>query len=138
MRTDDLSAIARLTTQLGYPVEEVEMTARASPLIGRPDHLLLVATDADDRPTGWIHVVRYETLEASERAVIAGLVVDERIRSSGVGSDLAAAGEEWARSAGIPAMLVRSRSTRRRAHRFYERIGYVEVKRSHIFEKPLV
>ncbi len=138
MRVDDVPAVARLTTQLGYPVDEVEMTARAAPLIGRPDHRLLVSTDADDRPTGWIHVVRYQTLETSERAVIAGLVVDERTRSSGIGSDLVAEAEEWARSTGIPAMLVRSRSARRRAHRFYERIGYVETKRSHIFEKPLV
>ena len=28
--------------------------------------------------------------------------------------------------------------TRRRAHRFYERLGYLEIKRSHVFEKPLV
>ena len=31
-----------------------------------------------------------------------------------------------------------SGGTRERAHRFYERIGYVEVKRSHVFEKTLV
>lgn len=138
MRNGDLPAVARLTTQLGYPVDEVEMATRASPLIGHSDHLLLVATGDDDVPTGWIHVLRHRTLETPERALIAGLVVDEPLRSSGVGSDLVASAAAWARAAGIPAMLVRSRSTRGRAHRFYERMGFVEIKRSHIFEKPLV
>jgi len=43
-----------------------------------------------------------------------------------------------ARDRGATTILVRSRSTRERAHRFYDRIGYVEVRRSHVFEKPLV
>ncbi|MEO5986997.1 MAG: GNAT family N-acetyltransferase [Candidatus Limnocylindria bacterium] len=138
MSADDVAAVAALTAQLGYPVGPEAMTARASALMGRADHLLLVATDHDDHPVGWLHVVRHRTLETSDRALIAGLVVDETARSSGIGRELVAEGEAWARAAGIPAMLVRSRSTRRRAHRFYERIGYVETKRSHVFEKPLV
>ncbi|MGI8659073.1 MAG: GNAT family N-acetyltransferase [Candidatus Limnocylindria bacterium] len=138
MRADDAAAVASLTTELGYAVDPDEMAARIVPLLGRDDHLLLVATDPQDRPIGWMHVVRYATLETSERAVIAGIIVDESARSSGIGRGLVEAGEAWARAAGVPSMLVRSRSTRTRAHRFYERIGYVETKRSHVFEKPLV
>lgn len=138
MRADDAKAVAELTTALGYSVDQDEMTARICPLLGRDDHLLLVATDPDDRPIGWLHIVRHATLETSERAVIAGLIVEESARSGGIGRGLVAEGEAWARAVGVPSMLVRSRSTRTRAHRFYERIGYVETKRSHVFEKPLV
>ena len=35
-------------------------------------------------------------------------------------------------------MTVRSRIARERAHRFYEREGYVLEKTSHVFRKPLV
>ena len=35
-------------------------------------------------------------------------------------------------------LIVRSRITRQRAHRFYERAAYVQTKLSHVFEKPLV
>jgi GNAT superfamily N-acetyltransferase len=83
-------------------------------------------------------VARLALLEASELACINGLVVDEAHRSDGIGAELVAAAEAWAWEHGATAIMVRSRSARVRAHRFYERLGYVEVKRSHVFEKPLV
>ncbi len=138
MRVDDAAAVATLTTQLGYPVDAEELLRRARAILDRDDHVLLVATDEADRPIGWLHVLQHATLEEPERAVIAGLVVDEDARSNGIGTSLLSAGEAWARSRGLDTMLVRSRSTRTRAHRFYERIGFVETKRSHVFEKSLV
>lgn len=138
MRADDAPAVAALTTQLGYPVEAAEMLRRAQPIMDRDDHVLLVATDEADRPIAWLHVLRHATLEEPERAVIAGLVVDEDARSNGIGTTLLSAGEAWAHSRGLDTMLVRSRSTRTRAHRFYERMGFMETKRSHVFEKSLV
>jgi GNAT superfamily N-acetyltransferase len=77
-------------------------------------------------------------LEHSDYASINGLVVDEGRRGAGIGRALVAAGEAWARQRGAKEITVRSRSTRERAHRFYERIGYEEIKRSHVFGKPLV
>ena len=59
-------------------------------------------------------------------------------RSGGVGKDLLEAAERWAREHGCRTMTVRSRITRERAHRFYEREGYRRVKTSHVFGKPLV
>ena len=138
MRADDAGAVAELTFQLGYPVDAAELASRASQIRERTDGEILVATDGDDRPIGWIHVAPHDTLEASRQAVILGLVVEETRRSAGIGAELATAAEKWARDRGATSILVRSRSTRMRAHRFYERIGYVEVKRSHVFAKPLV
>jgi GNAT superfamily N-acetyltransferase len=114
------------------------LARRLAPLLGSPDDAVLVAVDAKERPIGWIHVGRTRILEADEHAVIHGLVVDEASRSGGLGAELLAAAEGWARERGIGTMLVRSRSTRERAHRFYRERGYREVKRSHVFEKRLV
>lgn len=137
MRAADAPRVAVLTTQLGYPVAGAELARRMADIRGHDDHELLVAVDGEDAPIGWIHVARQPALEASELAVINGLVVDESARSGGIGHALVDAAEAWARACGASRIVVRSRSTRQRAHRFYERIGYSEVKRSHVFEKPL-
>ena len=80
-------------------------------------------------------------LEHSDLAAIDGLVVDEDERSAGIGAELVAAGEAWARERGATAMTVRSRSTRERAHRFYERratsrSSAVTSSASHSSERP--
>ena len=134
----DAERAAELTTQLGYPVDVEALRSRLAELRASDADAILVATDADDAAVGWIHVARLALLERSGLACINGLVVDERHRSDGIGAALVEAAERWAGEHGATTILVRSRSTRERAHRFYERIGYVEVKRSHVFEKPLV
>jgi GNAT superfamily N-acetyltransferase len=134
----DSPELADLTTQLGYPVEADEMRARLERLLGRSDEVVLVAVDPHDRPVGWIHLAILGLLEHSDHAAINGLVVDERVRGTGIGRALVDAGEAWARQHGATEITVRSRSTRTRAHRFYERNGYDEIKRSHVFGKPLV
>ena len=134
----DLGPMAELTTQLGYPVDPQALGERLADLRARTADEVLVAVDGNDGPIAWVHVALLATLEASHLAAINGLVVEEGRRSGGIGAALVDAAERWARGRGATAILVRSRSTRERAHRFYERMGYVEVKRSHVFEKPLV
>lgn len=138
MRLDDASTVAELTTQLGYAVEGPAQAVRIAGLLAAPgEHAALVAADAEDRPLGWIHVARQRYLEGDDTAVIMGLVVGEGHRSGGIGAELLGAGEAWAARIGCTTMTVRSRVTRERAHRFYERHGYLLEKTSHTFRKPL-
>ena len=138
VRAADSAAVASLTGELGYPATTEEMAARIDAILQRPgEHALLVAVDVDDVPIGWIHVERLDTLETPPMAGIAGLVVGEGSRSDGIGTALLAAGEAWARDQGLGVIQVRSRTTRERAHRFYERAGYERVKVSAVFRKPL-
>jgi predicted N-acetyltransferase YhbS len=134
----DAAAVARLATQLGYPARAGEVGARLEHLRRYPDDEVLVAVDATNAVIGWIHVSRTTSLQESDLASIGGLVVDDGHRSSGIGADLVRAAEEWARQHGATRMVVRSRSTRERTHRFYKRMGYAELKRSHVFGKRLV
>jgi ribosomal protein S18 acetylase RimI-like enzyme len=133
----DVAELADQATQLGYPVDRATMRRRLARVGERDDAVLLVAVDAGDKAIGWIQVALLELLVHDDMAAIEGLVVDQRHRSRGIGEALVAAGEAWARERGATEITVRSRSTRERAHRFYERIGYVEIKRSHVFAKPL-
>jgi GNAT superfamily N-acetyltransferase len=137
-RADDAAALAELTTELGYPTDAAPLLRRLEAVFARDDDVVLVAVDSAEQPIGWIHVGVTHVLERDSRAVIHGLVVAATRRSGDIGAKLLAAAEDWARQRGIPVMLVRSRSTRQRAHRFYLERGYTEVKRSHVFEKPLV
>lgn len=135
---NDAPELADLTTQLGYPVDSDAMRGRLERVMSRSDDVVLVAVDPDGRAIGWIHVAVLALLEHSDYASINGLAVDERRRGAGIGRALVAAGEEWARQQGATEITVRSRSSRERAHRFYEQLGFVEIKRSHVFSKPLV
>ena len=137
MAADDAPVLATLTTQLGYPVDPDRIAGRVTRLLDDQSSAVLVATDDDDRPIGWLHVAQQLSLEGDPRVHIMGLVVGDGHRSAGIGQELLAAGEAWARERGVTRMTVYSRQTRERAHRFYEREGYAMAKRSYYFEKDL-
>jgi GNAT superfamily N-acetyltransferase len=103
----------------------------------REDAAVLVAAEADDRPVGWIHVEVRHTLVAPLAAQIMGLVVDDTARSRGIGRELLHSAEAWAAARACRRMLVGTRVTRERAHRFYQREGYAVEKTSYFFGKKL-
>lgn len=132
----DAPELARLSTQLGYPMTPDQAVARLAELNGHGDHLLLVARSGG-RAAGWLQVSRTRIFETPDSAEIAGLVVDEAQRGHGIGPRLLRAAEEWARRAGCRALRVRSNVIRERAHAFYRREGYRDVKQQCVLEKPL-
>lgn len=134
---DDLAALAELSGQLGYPATADVMESRLAAVAANDHAAVLVASDLADRPIGWVHVELKRTLVAPLTAQIMGLVVDGEARGAGVGRRLLSAAEEWAVSRGCRQMLVGTRVTRERAHRFYAREGYRLLKTSHFFEKEL-
>jgi GNAT superfamily N-acetyltransferase len=134
----DVPELVELNDQLGYPTSERELSERLAPILGSREDAVLVALGDREQPIGWIHVAVERGLEASHVAGLRGLVVDEAHRSGGVGRALLRAAEAWARAHDCSIVTVRSRVARQRAHRFYEREGYVHVKTSHVFSKALV
>ncbi len=136
-RDDDAAALADLSTQLGYPIDATAMRERLARVHATKVGEVFVACAADGRVVGWTHAVPRLQLEEVPFAELAGLVVDESVRSAGVGARLLAAAEEWARSQGFGVMRVRSNVLRERAHGFYEREGYTRVKSQAVFCKPL-
>lgn len=137
-REGDEVALATLATQLtGQTVDASSMAERLSKVRAEQIGEAIVAQDQNGRVLGWAHVVPRLQLEHEPYAELAGLVVDESVRSGGVGAALLDAAEGWARARGFAMMLVRSRVTRERAHRFYEREGYERFKESAVFRKTL-
>jgi len=111
--------MAEQAGQLGYPVEPAELRRRLAAVTARDDAVVLVATDPHDRAIGWLHVELKRTLVAPLTAQVA-------------------AADAWAAKRGCRRLMVATRVTRERAHRFYLREGFSLDKTSHIFEKRLV
>lgn len=137
MRAEDIAAVARLTTQLGYPATEDQTRRRYDLIKDRWDARLFVAQHADNGVVGWIHVQATYLLECDPRAEIWGLVVAESARGSGVGRRLVEAAEEWAVIRGLGVMVLRSNNLRTGAQGFYEHLGYTITKTQNAFRKSL-
>lgn len=135
-RLSDAGEIAQLTTQLGYDLTEADAADRLSRLLLRDDQQFFVA-DVDGRAVGWAHVVVAEYIDAEPFALIGGLVVDRNHRRLGIGRALMDRAEAWATERGCSIVRLTSSATRTAAHRFYEGLGYTNIKTQYSFIKPL-
>jgi GNAT superfamily N-acetyltransferase len=133
----DAAALAVLSTQLGYPLDQATMRARIERVREQCAGEVFVAEDGGNRALGWTHVVPRLHLEEAPFAELAGLIVADGARGGGVGARLLASAEDWARNHGYAQLRVRSNVVRERAHRFYLREGYIERKRQVVFDKAL-
>jgi predicted N-acetyltransferase YhbS len=133
-RESDAAAIAALATELGYPATEVEILRRLQRIQTRNEGSAIVA-ELGGGVCGWITVASVNSLTASARAEVAGLIVAQTLRGMGVGSLLLQAALNWARINGYAEVRVHSNTNRQRAHQFYEREGFARVKTQALFRK---
>ncbi|MBA3689446.1 MAG: GNAT family N-acetyltransferase [Chloroflexi bacterium] len=132
----DAPALGALAAKLGYPTSAEELLDRLAAL-HPTDAAVLVSTDANDQPTGWCHVEMRRTLVEPMSAMVLGLVIGEGHQSAGIGAELLAAAERWARARVCRQLVLATRITRKRAHRFYAREGYEVWKTSYFLTKAL-
>lgn len=135
-RASDADEIVRLTADLGYDVAPADAAARLSRILTRADQQFLVA-EFDGRPVGWLHLGVVEYIETGAFAVINGLVVDSSCRGQGIGRLLLEWAEDWATKQGVSIVRLWSTTSRERAHRFYERLGYTKIKTQYSFAKAV-
>jgi GNAT superfamily N-acetyltransferase len=136
-RVEDAAALARLSTQLGYPATPEQVAARLDGILPDPAAVLFVAERASGGVAGFVHVMHQHLIEYDPFAEIAGLVVDEDCRGLGVGRALMARAEAWALERGCRFVHVRSKISRAAAHAFYESLGYEHFKTQKAFRKNL-
>ena len=134
----DSAKCQELTVQLGYPDGTVDFDKRFSLIKKLPHHHLVVAENKSEKKiVAMMHLeIRY-LLETSFKVQISAVVVDENVRSKGIGQKLLAYAENWAKSCGFKEVFLYSNLVRKETHDFYLKHGYINSKDSKVFTKSL-
>jgi len=133
----DYGKIADLAGQLGYPSTAKQVQKRIDAMANSSQHAVYVAELPEGQIAGWIGLYVFRSVEQDSCAGISGLIIDQHIRSRGVGKALLDTAEKWAGSQGCNSISVHSNVTRERAHQFYTRNGYECVKTQKYLLKAL-
>jgi GNAT superfamily N-acetyltransferase len=130
-KAEDAPMLARLLTQLGYPVDTATIAQRLERVRAGGDRVLVACCDGEAAGLAHLHVAA-----AIEHDGLAGklgaLVVDERRRGRGVGRALVDAIEAQARSTGCVQLFLTTAERRSDAHAFYERLGFERTGRRYV------
>lgn len=120
----DAPAIAELLGQLGYPATADEVLDRLERLRALGAATTYVA-EADGQIVGVVTAHVFPSIHSTPIvAWLTTLVVRDGFHNMGVGRQLAAVVEDWARDRGAIRISVTSGKQRDAAHAFYEHIGY--------------
>ena len=133
MQSEDASAINSLSKQLGYdlPIEDTHNCIQQ--ILQRNDDIALVAT-IEQSIVGWIHAFKAYRIETRPFIEVGGLVVDEGHRGKGIGKLLVSEIKKWCTANNISDLRVRCNTSRKDSHRFYQQIGFAEMKEQKVFQ----
>ena len=131
----DAVPVAALLGELGYPSSPDQAAERLERIAADPSTWVIVAeADGELAGLGALHV--QNLVERDEPGCeVAGLVVSQRFRRSGIGELLMQALEDEARRRGGKVMVLNTAHRRADAHAFYEALGYEHTGRR--YAKPL-
>jgi len=132
-RLEDAAIITTLSEQLGYSLD-VAQTQSNIETINKADGNVVYVAIVGDNVLGWIHTFISMRLESGVWAEIGGIVVDKDHRGIGIGKLLVDKTKDWCRLKNISVLKVRCNSKRQEAHRFYENLGFAELKQQKVFE----
>ena len=119
----DSEALARLIGQLGYAATAGDVAERLAAMAAE-GRLVLVA-ERDGAAVGCLTTSAMRVLHRpAPVGRISMMVVDEALRSRGIGAELVRAAETALAAQGCYMVEVTSHARRTEAHRFYERLGY--------------
>lgn len=123
---EDLTELANLTTELGYPTTALEMQARMQVISIQPGYKTVVAV-SNTQIVGYMGMSKQYLWEQNGHFVrIQALVVKNGVRRMGIGQKLIEHAEDWAKQ--INALLIAlncgNRMERENAHRFYPKMGF--------------
>lgn len=136
-RKEDIPSLTNLAIELGHLTTLEEVDARFPAATRAPDCAVFVAELADGEIAGFVELATERLLDAPPRIDVAGLVVANAHRGSGVGRMLMARAEEWTLERGIQLIHLRTNVKRAPAHAFYERLGYIHTKTQKTYVKNL-
>lgn len=134
LRQEDVTQAVALQQQIvPYHIDPEAAAAQYKSMAQRSDCMVLVAREGD-QIIGTVSGFCCHGLAGSFLA-IEDLIVQESLRGKGIGRQLMAAIDDYGRGQGCCYAILVSSGFRKRAHHFYETIGYTEDVRG--FRKDL-
>ena len=138
-RDSDWPALLRMTATLLHEEHPDDLADGMRSFLRRDDAALFVA-EQDGNVVGYIQVAerRYaDGCSTSPVGFIEEWFVEAAVRRRGIGQQLVAAAEQWARSRGISEMASDSLLDNTTSHRAHAKAGYKEVERAVRFRKSI-
>jgi GNAT superfamily N-acetyltransferase len=133
---DDGRGITSLTNELGYPSSEDKVCQILEMVLAHPDHQIYIA-ESNTTIAGYIHLVCTMRMGSDPFVEIAALFVHDEFQNRGIGTALINDAEKWAQQKGYQVLRIRSNIVRKKAHAFFERHGFVNLKTQEVFRKQL-
>lgn len=133
---DDLTALATLVADLGYEATADALSERMSQLRGNSDHYVDVA-EVGGEVLGFALCYERPAVEKPMALIVQAIVIDEKSRSSGLGSLLMDHVESRAIALGINRVYLSSNVDRTDAHTFYTGRGNQKLAEAGVFERVL-
>jgi len=134
-KKSDCSFLVVLTQQLGYEVNEEQISERLEVLFNNGKDIIVA--EMDNIIVGYISFEPYYTIYMEPGVTISALVVDQNYRHNGIGKELVKYVESYARNNNLKYLRLYSSSYREEAHKFYRNIGFTSEKESKRFIKEL-
>lgn len=129
---EDAVDVSALSYQLGYTVSVEQTIQNIKALLQSESHTVFVAVD--EKVIGWIGVAIQISLEIPPLCLISGLIIDDHYRNKGVGKLLIERAKQWSRDKIVNRLRLRCNVKRTEAHKFYEHLGFSELKQQKLFE----
>jgi len=124
----DAAAISFLLDELGHPLDPARVARKLEAVRGSPWDRIWVAEFPEPRAGALAGLLAFHAIPMLHTPChmgrITALVVHPELRGTGVGRDLVAVAEAFARDCGCERLELTSAAHRREAHRFYEKLGY--------------
>jgi GNAT superfamily N-acetyltransferase len=135
-KPEDAAGIEKLYRILLPDHADIRVTpSRIGQITGNPDSLLFVYEE-EGEVAGTVHLHLCMDALSGDRpfGVIERVVIAPQLRGKGIGALMMTHAEEAAAARGALKVMLSSKSYRRDAHRFYERLGY-DGEGSKLFKK---
>ena len=133
-KVSDATRVAKLSTELGYPVSPKRMAVLIKEVGRRPNQRLFVAV-LSGNVVGWLEIFRPLSVLNAGKTEVGALVVDTEYRRCGVGTALMKKAHQWADENGSAFTYLRSNIARKDAHEFYKRSGYSIFKTQYVLRR---
>ncbi|MGI6226677.1 MAG: GNAT family N-acetyltransferase [Peptococcales bacterium] len=124
---DDLEEVVQLAAELGYQITPEGIKGVVQHYINNQDYYLFFAEE-ENKVLGMVgFTIKYYLHREKPVLYIGSMVVKEAFRSKGIGKILMDHVEIIAKKRGCNSIQLNSNKRRVRAHKFYEKLGFVEM-----------